>query len=224
MEPLNAISEDLWTATFPNKLMGMEIGARSSVVRLRSGGLAIISPGPFGEDHLHALRALGEVEALIAPNTFHHLFLSQAAASFPEAARLYAPGLAAKVPGLPSGVEIGAEAIPALEGALEHKIISGVRTNEVVFFHGASGTLILTDLAFNIHRGGLLTRLGMRLNGGFGSFGPTRVLRSSIHDRQAFASSLQEIASWSFERIVVAHGEVIETDGRAVFLEAFSGT
>ncbi|AKU92089.1 DUF4336 domain-containing protein [Vulgatibacter incomptus] len=218
---LRRIDEGLWTVDLPFSLMGLSLGARSTLARLRSGGLFLCSPGPFEVAHVEAIRSLGEVEAIVAPNSFHHLYLRRAAEHFPRARVFLAPGLREKVQNLPAGEELRDEAPEPWTGAIEQLVVAGSKANEVVFFHAATRTLVLTDLAFNVRRGGAWTRLGMKLNGGFGRFGPTRVLRSTIHDRAAFAASMERIASWDFDRVIVTHGDVVETGGRELFRQAF---
>lgn len=221
MRAIEELEEGLWALRLPHRLMGMEIGTRSTLIRLPSGGLALFSPGAFGAREFESIEALGAVEAIVAPNTFHYLFLRRAAERYPKAARFYAPGLPEKVRDLPAGEILGENAPTLWRGALEQRRVEGSTTNEIVFFHPQSRSLILTDLAFNIREGGLWTRIGMGLNGGFGRFGPTRVLRSTIRDAAAFESSVTAIAAWDFDRIVVAHGEVVASGGRELFRRAF---
>lgn len=198
----------------PFSMLGVELGLRSTVVRLRQGGLAIISPGPFEERDVAEIRALGDVTDLVAPNTMHHLYLSRAKSLFPEARVHVAPGLREKVKDLPQGDTLGDGAAEPFVGTLEQRVIRGTTLNEVVFLHPASKTLILTDLAFNVQKGGTWTRLFMKLNGCFGRIGTTRVLRKTFHDEGAVASSMNEVLSWDFERIVVSHGEIVESGGK----------
>lgn len=221
MGTIERFGEDLSAIRMQHRMMGMELGTRSSLVRLGSGGLALISPGPFEEKEFQEIEAMGAVEALIAPNLFHHLFLARAARRFPEAARFYAPGLTEKVGSLPPGASLGEEAPALWSDRLRQHLVQGTSTNEVVFLHVPSRTLILTDLAFNVRSGGLWTRIALRLNAGYGSFGPSRLFRASIRDSAAFGRSLREIAAWDFDRILVAHGEVVETRGNALFRETF---
>lgn len=214
-------ADDLWTLSFRRSVMGMELGARTTIVRLPSGGLALISPGPFSDAEREAIRGLGEVEALIAPNTFHHLYLRDAARHFPEAAVYLAPGLREKVSDLPKGGVLTDEAPERWREVLDQRLLRGTRTNEVVFFHRPSGSLVLTDLAFNIHEGGLWTRLALKLNGAFGRLASSRIFRSSITDEAAFQRSLRSLFDWDFDRIVVAHGAVLEQGGKQALRQAF---
>ena len=76
--------------------------------------------------------------------------------------------------------------------------------NEVVFFHRASRTLLLCDLAFNFGpRTATPTRLLMKLLRSYGRFGPSKLDPLLIRDRDAAAgvssafSTGISIASWS---------------------------
>jgi hypothetical protein len=87
--------------------------------------------------------------------------------------------------------------------------------NEVVFYHRASRTLILCDLAFNFGSGtALSTRLVMKLLRSYGRFGPSKLDPFLIRDRRAARESLERILAWDFDRVVVAHGEILESGGR----------
>jgi len=222
MDAITRHAEGLWTVALPFSMMGLAIGARSTVAKLPSGGLALISPGPFRDEHVDAIRRLGDVVAIVAPNKFHHLFLGKAAQAFPKAQVHLAPGLRKKVPTLPAGTDLDEAPPEAWSGALERVVMSGSAAGEVVFFHPPSRTLILTDLAFNITRGGVWTRLAMKLNGGFGELSTTRLMRATIRDPDAFARSLLAILRWDFDRLVVAHGDVLESGARQAFERTFA--
>lgn len=224
MNPLQRLDEGLWTIDFDHAMFGAQVGTRSTVVRLRSGGLWIGSPGPFDEGQLASIRALGPVEALVAPNTFHHVYLSRAKELFPDARVFLAPGLKEKVPTLPPGETLGDEVPGPWSGTLEQTLIEGTSTNEVVFFHPMSRTLILTDLAFNLRKGGLWTRLAMSLNGGFGRFGPTKVMMGTVRDQQAFRGSIERLFGWDFDRVILAHGDIVESNGIDAMAQAFGVT
>jgi len=214
--------EDLWTLRLPLSMAGIAMGARSTIARLPDGGLVVISPGPFQDEHVDAIRGLGVVRALVAPNKFHHLFLGPAARAFPDAQVLLAPGLRKRIPSLPPGEDLGDDAPALWSGTLDHAIVAGSAAGEVVFHHRPSRTLILTDLAFNLTGGGPWTRLAMTLNGGFGRLTTTRLMRSTIRDPDAFARSLHAMKRWDFDRIVVAHGDVVESNARPAFERAFA--
>lgn len=222
MTPLHRLDENLWICDFDHSLLGAEVGTRSTIVRLASGGLWIGSPGPFDEAQVASIRELGPVEALVAPNTFHHVYLAKAKARFPEAEVFLAPGLKEKVPSVPTGEVLGNES--PWGDVLEQALMEGTTTNEVVFFHRASRSVVITDLVFNLRKGGLWTRIAMSLNGGFGRFGPTKVMMGTVRDRRAFLRSIERILAWDFDRVILAHGEVLETGGREAMAQAFGVT
>lgn len=205
----------------PHSMKGIELGARSTLVRVASGGLILCSPGPFEEAQFRAIESLGEVEAIVAPNTFHHLYLARGAERFPDARVFLAPGLAEKVPGLPKGEVLGDEAPDAWRGTLKQRLMRGTTLNEVVFFHPATRTLILTDMAFNIRKAGFFTKIVMSMNGGFGKLAVTRVLRSTFRDEKTVKASVEGLLEWDFERVIVAHGEVVESGGREAMREVY---
>lgn len=90
--------------------------------------------------------------------------------------------------------------------------------------HGPSGTLVLTDLAFNMRRhAGAFDRIGWRLFGVPARFGTSRTARLTLlRDRGAAASFLRRIAERDFRRILVAHGDPVEIDAREELRRAFA--
>ena len=95
--------------------------------------------------------------------------------------------------------------------------------NEVVLLHRPTRTLVLTDLAFNLPPGARNeARLFHRLVGAAGRFGPHRVVRLGIRDRAAAARSLEHVLGWDFDRVIVSHGEVLESGGKAALRAAFA--
>jgi hypothetical protein len=92
--------------------------------------------------------------------------------------------------------------------------------SEVVFCHRPSGTLIVADLLESTHaEDGLLLRVLGRIGGDYERPTLTRDQRLLVRDRVAARASARKILSWDFDRIVLAHGRLIERDGRRVFRE-----
>jgi hypothetical protein len=82
---------------------------------------------------------------------------------------------------------------------------------------------VLTDLAFNVPSGRTAgARLFYWITGAAGRFGPHRLVRTMIRDRRAARSSVEKVLGWDFERVVVSHGDVLETGGRERFAAAFA--
>lgn len=217
MSTLRALAEGLWVAEAPLRFLGLELGARMTVVRLPAGGLLVHSPIAASPSLLSQVRALGPVARLVAPNRFHHLFVGEWRRAFPDASLELAPGLAAKRPDLQPAHVLGDGPGADPSGGLDQVLLAGIpMTNEVVFFHRASATLIGTDLAFHIGpESPPLTRAAFRAMGAYGCLGPTPLERLLVRDPAAFRGSLERILALPFERVVVAHGAVCETGGRA---------
>jgi hypothetical protein len=201
---------------------GAVLPTRTTIVRIGSGGLVVISPPPAHEDTFAAIDALGEVEALVAPNSFHYLYLADAARRYSGARVYLAPGLCDRVPSLPPGIDLDAQ-LPARE--LEGVTLGPTRGNsEVLLFHRPSRFLILSDVAFNmIHVEGLSARFFWRAFGVPAEFGTARTARLMLlNDRRAAGAALRRVLDWPFERILVAHGEIVQNEARARFERAFA--
>jgi hypothetical protein len=135
-----------------------------------------------------------------------------------------APGLERKRPDLVFGAVLGDEAPPEWRDEVQQTFFRGrPYENEVAFFHRASRTLILCDLAFNFGpRTAAPTRLLMMLIRSYGRFGPSKLDPLLIRDRAAARQSLERILGWDFDRIVVAHGEILERGGHEALREGYA--
>lgn len=220
---LQAVADNLWVIAHPFEVLKVRMGTRTTVVRLSDGRLWLLSPGGGLAELKNELETLGPVAAIVAPNTMHHLFLPEVVALFPEA-RLYGPkGLKRKQPSL--AIEALAPAAPALwQNDLQQIRLEGMpMLQETAFFHPLSRSLIVTDLVFNLqHSDHAWSRLFMRMNDAYGKLGPSRMLRQMvIKDPLALAQSLEQVLAWDFDRIVLSHGELVESGGKARLREAF---
>lgn len=223
MSPLTQLHADLWVCPVPYRVMGLALGRELVAVRLPGGGLWIHSPIPVEDDLRAALDALGGVQHVVGPNCYHDECLWRFQHEYPGAKFHAAPGLAKLKPTVRFGAELSDQPHPDWAPVIEQHLVRGMpKLNEVVFFHPASRSLLLADLAFNLGPPGpLLTALAMRLNGIWGRFGPSRFCRGLMADKVALRSSLDRILAWDFDRIIVGHGRNVETAGKQVFREAF---
>lgn len=218
MTQLRSIAKDLWVIDHPLRVGGLHLGTRTTVARLANGGLWVHSPGPLQPELTAQFAVPGPVQALVAPNAMHHLYLGENIRAFPQATAYVSPALPAKFKE-PLTYEILSDEPPALwrDDFTQHLVGGMPKLQEVVFLHRASRTLILTDLAFNIRQSdSWFTRLFMRANGVYGHFGPSRILRTLVKDKGALRSSLNRVHEWDFDRIIVTHGEILETGGKSV--------
>ena len=100
----------------------------------------------------------------------------------------------------------------------------GLRLPETAYWHVRSKTLVVTDLVMNYgndHFKGI-SKLIMRFNRIIDRFGPSRLFRyGAIKDRRKLRASLLQLLQWDFDRVVMSHGRVLETGGKAKMTEAF---
>jgi len=213
---LRELSTDLWVAEQSQRFVGLEVGTRMSVVRLTGGGLWLHSPIHLDTGLKSELDALGPVRFVVAPNRFHHLYVGEYGDAYPKIERHGAPGLEEKRRDVSWRATLGADAPPEWASDIDQVIFRGFPiADEVVFFHRASRSLIVTDIAFNIGpEAPPATRWLFRLLGGYGRFGSTLMERLLIRDRDAARASLEEILAWNFERVILAHGRILESGGR----------
>jgi Domain of unknown function (DUF4336) len=221
---LTCLAPDLYVATRPLKLVVGQIGTRMTVVRLADGSLFLHSPVRLDADTRRALDALGPVRAVVAPNKAHHLFVSDYVAAYPEAKIHAPPGLAEKRKELRFDTVLSDDAPSAWRGEIEQHLFRGAPIlNEVVFFHLASRTLLLTDLAFNVAASKTTgARIFYWLTGAAGRLGPHRLVRTMIRDRTAARQSVEAILRWDFDRVTVTHGNVLDTGGKQRLAEGFA--
>ena len=232
--PLRRHHEGLLTIDHPLRAGGIELGTRTTLLATRGKagerGWLLHAPGPLAPEDHAAIARLGEVRAIVAPNAFHHLFLGDAARAYPDARLLASPALRAgppsRAPRLRVDAELGGAGEPLLDllgdDVLALPVLGMPKLAEFVFFHAPSRTLVTTDLVFNVRRAeGLFTRLFMRVNGAYGRFGMTRVGRSLVRDRDALAESVARVVALDAERVIMAHGEIVERGGRAALRESF---
>ena len=214
------VSENLWIVEHPLRLMGAQFGERMTIIRLRNGDLWLHSLVPFDDSLPAMLGKLGSVRHLVVPSCMHNLNSHEWQQAYPEAA-VYAPASVSRVK---SFISIDERQSPAWEDEIAVVAIDGMpKVNEVVFVHLATGTLIITDLAFNIDNDiNGWTTLFFKLYGALGKFGPTKLIRAMIKDEKAFASSLQKVMEYDFDRIILAHGSMIEQGGKQAFISAFN--
>ncbi len=222
--PLRELAPDLWVAERSQRFYGLEVGTRMTVIRLAGGSLLLHSPVSLDAALRKELDALGPVRFAVAPNRVHHLHAGEVASVYPEARLWIAPGLERKRPDLVCQGVLGDEAPAPWRGQVDQVFFRGrPYENEVVFQHRASRTLILCDLAFHFRAGTHpVTRLLMQLIRSYDRFGPSRLDPLLIRDRKQARQSLERILAWDFDRIVVAHGDVLERGGRQALREGYA--
>jgi hypothetical protein len=218
------LATNIWIVERPQRFYGLEVGTRMTVIRLADGSLLLHSPVELDAALRRELDAIGQVRFAVAPNRVHHLYAGDVARAYPGTRLWIGPGLERKRPDLVFVAVLGDEAPEEWRAEVDQVFFRGrPYENEVVFFHRASRTLVMCDLAFNFGpRAAAPTRFLMRLMRSYGSFGPSKLDPLLIRDRPAARASLERILAWDFDRVIVAHGDVLETGGRAALRAGYS--
>ena len=77
----------------PLRFLGLEVGARMTIVRLSGSKLLLHSPIEETPELVREVRALGTVAHIIAPNRLHHLFVGEWQEIFRRPPPSWPPGL-----------------------------------------------------------------------------------------------------------------------------------
>jgi len=224
---LTPFGTDIWLADGPavTAIAGFHYPTRMSVIRLTDGGLFLWSPVALTPALLAAVRLLGPVRHIVAPNDLHHLSLTDWIAACPEAEVYAAPRLAAKRPDVAFDGTLGPAPHPAWAGQIDQVLIDSNRVlSEVVFHHRASGTTLFVDLIQHLPRGwfrgwrAVVARLD-------GMSGPApdvpRKFRAAFRDRAMVRQSMREVMAWQTKALVFAHGAPVTTGAQAALAHAF---
>lgn len=175
----------------------------------------LISPIALTTAHLQEMSGLGPITDIVAPSLLHHLHIKATQALFPQAQTWGPPGCREKFP------EIRWDKILSLDSwahaeEVETVLIEGIpRLNESVFLEKSSGTLITTDLTFNLtNPRGWAAPLVLRHLGTYGHFAVSKLILRFMQDQEALRNSLSRMMSWNFDSVVMAHGEIILSQGK----------
>lgn len=224
---LHAIDSDIWYYDGPTvSFYGMPYTTRMTIIRLDDGKLWIHSPCKLTDSLQQEVDSLGEVSYLIAPNKIHYLFIQQWISRYPDANAYAAPGLIKKCPDIPFSSELISKPNDVWCEQIDQLIFTGSPAmEEVVFFHKASGTLILTDLIENFPTAhfkpwqnhiaklvGILAPDGQT---------PADWRISFIFGKEKARACLQKIQAWQPKAIIIAHGECIWQDAPAFLKRSF---
>lgn len=216
MSALIPIDDGLWQV--PNDVFmpgGIHFPGRMVVVRLSGGGVLLHSVVPIDDALATDIARIGRVAHIVAPNGFHHLFVAAAAARYPDAEVHGVPILAAqKRKDVTFDTILDDSPHPAWRDDLDQRVIAGVpKIHEVAFYHRATGTLILTDLIFNLQEvANRRTRWLLKLMRAWGRPAQSRMWRWATKDRAAAAESVEAVLSWDLRRVVMAHGTILERE------------
>lgn len=222
---LRTLADGLWVADDTWKRSPLD--RRMTVMSLGNGRLAVHNGILLDDAEMTRLEARGEVAMILAPNLYHGSEAGDWARRYPDA-RVFVPKRAVRklrkrCPRIDGTFE------DDWPGELDHVLrcqpLSGMRLFESVFLHVPTRTLVLTDMCFNLpdrYKG--FTRWFLRWNGVLDRFAVSKLARLwFFNDKAALAETMRPVLwEWDYERVIVNHGEILESGGKAKMREQFA--
>ena len=221
---MTPFAKNIWLETGPAQILGMQLTSTMAVIRLDGDRLLVSSPLFLTGEIRARVDALGAVDEIFCPNTFHHLHAGQWQSAFPSA-RLHAPrGLTAKRPDLRIDRYHDEPADPAVDAHLLSIPIEGFHLEECVLIHRATQTLLVADLVHNVGRPQQAwAALYTRLMGFNDRVALSRMIRwTAFSNKSAARTSIDRILAEPIERLVVGHGKPLETGASEAIRSAFA--
>ena len=221
---LNSLGENLWSMDYTTHSSGVVFSCRTFIIRLNED-LVVISPGPWEDEYRDELAALGQVKWLIAPNAFHHISFRPWQKQYPDAQHWGTKALQEKRPKVQfSHIWEGECPFRGLD--LRIYGLEGIpKINELVFFHQPTGSLIVTDLIFNVRSyASGMSKFFFYIFGIYNRVGTSLLFRLFTSDRSALKKSLEPLLDLPIQRVMMNHGEFIESDAKPTLEAALAWT
>ena len=229
MGNLHEFGNNVWLADGPVvRDTGTFFTTRMTIVKLSDGSVWISSPVPVSFDTMASISDLGEVRYLVAATPRHVWRLSTWHTLFPDA-ELWAarPTLFTLRKGhLPMSGYLSDTPVNAWSADFDQLEFKGnPLLSEVLFFHRNTHTVMLDDIIMRnpVMKGRPLTNLIFKLGGvQYPQGGVSLDMRMTFLNRSLARQSLEKLLSWDFDRLIIAHGDCIESGAKEYVKRAFS--
>jgi hypothetical protein len=213
------IKDQIWILEYPIRYAGINLFGRMTIVKLDSGDLIIHDPCEIDDLVKHELDTIGEVKYIVAPGSYHHLFVTEFQQKYPNAETFLCPGLERKRPDIKFEWILGNKPDHRWNDVLDQVVVQGTKFIwEVAFFHRPSKTLILVDLLENIgddyqHPASRLLRFWWKvIYRMWNNPKAAPEYQMGWGKKYIVKGGLNKILSWKAERVILAHGELIESN------------
>jgi hypothetical protein len=222
------IKDQIWILEYSVRFGGMNLYGRMTIIKLDNGDLFIHDPCEIDDLVKHEIDAIGEVKYIIAPGSYHHLFVADFQMKYPNAETFLCPGLERKRPDIKFDWILGNMPDHRWGNALEQVVVQGTKYIwEVAFFHKPTKTLILVDLLENIgddyrHSASRLLRFWWKVV--FRMWNnpkPAPEYQVGWGRKNIVKNGLDRILSWKANRVILAHGELIESNVTSILSTAW---
>lgn len=242
------VTPSITTFSVPFNRFGLlKVGGRGTLVKLKTGSLAVFSPVALTPEVKAKVQSMGTMKYIIAPDIEHHIFISPWVKEYPLAEVIGMEGLPEKREGdeATKGVKFAhvfsaknkrdMRISPEFDDEFDYEFINSHQNKELVFVHKPTKTLIEADVLFNLPATEQYSKSGMNASSGiftklFGSIMNTRGdmvwqrrflwYAAGSKDRAGFGDSAKLMNTWDFDRIIPCHGDVIETGGKEILRRA----
>ncbi|RMZ84690.1 hypothetical protein DV737_g942, partial [Chaetothyriales sp. CBS 132003] len=238
------ITPNITTFSTPFLRLGLvKVGGRGTLVKLKTGSLAVFSPTALTPEVKQKVESQGTLKYIIANDFEHHIFVTPWAKAYPDASVIGVEGLPEKREKDPETAGIKFSQVFTAKNKLEVELAPEFRdefdveyfdahaNKELVFVHKPSRTMIEADLVWNLPAIEQFSKTGIdpqsgfftKLFGGFFNLDGDMTWQkrfwwyaAASNDRSSYKASLDRVAKWDYDRIIPCHGEVIETGGKKI--------
>ena len=224
-------ADNVWIVDGPEvsyKLVGMAIPCptRMTVVRLADGTLWLHSPVIYSAALANALGQIGEIHAIVGPNSYHHVHINEWKSNLPNV-KVYACSELLRRFGKSNNWLTIESAHEYWSNVFDHVVCDLGQFEEVVFFHRPSRTLIVTDLMQNFEAGRIRSPLIRFLLWAGGAIGPNggtsiEIRLAGFNKRKKLRVQLRQITAWQPSSIILSHGLCYKTNVEAELQRAFA--
>jgi len=229
---LKSVDKDIWLVDGPLIRFGMPwpkmpFPTRMTLIRLNGNDLFVHSPIAMSPRLKSEVEAVGTVRWIIGPNRLHYSWIPDWRTTFPAAGVYLAPRIREQAEGR---IDFASLALNTSHGypwdaEIATLPVAGSFMTEVVFFHRASRTLVLTDLIENFerHRVSWLMRWLARLGGVLDPDGGMPLdMRFTFRERTGeLRRAIETMIAWDPQRIILAHGRWYDRDAVEELRRAF---
>ena len=136
------VSEKIWLLEYPVRFGGMDLFGRTTIIRLENGDLIVHDPCKIDDSTKGIIDEIGIVKYIIAPGSYHHLFVTDFQEKYPDAETFLCPGLERKRPDIKFEWILGNKPDRRWEDAIDQVLVQGTKHIwEVAFFINRRGRL-----------------------------------------------------------------------------------
>ena len=222
------VAGKIWLLEYPIRFAGMDLFGRTTFIRLENDDLIVHDPCIIDESVKRQIDAIGAVKYIVAPGSYHHLYVTDFQKQYPHAETFLCPGLERKRPDIKFDWILGSKPDPRWCDTLDQVLVQGTRHIwEVAFFHKSSQTLILVDLLENIgddyqhHAGRLLRFYWKYIFRMWNNPKAAPEYQLGWGNKALVKVALKQILDWNADRLILSHGENIEGNVNAVLEKAW---